>query len=114
MGYFMLGGSLIDLEALNSSPENKGYAKLSDNFLTIGGGGHRDINRILLGGEGHGLRGKETASGGSKNSMHGGYGFFDLGYLLYASPALRVYPLVGLGGGAITLKMVAQGTAPLV
>lgn len=108
-GYFMFGSSIIDIKALNSRLENKGYSKLSDNFISFGGGGHGIINRVIIGGEGHGLIGKETTSGSYKTSLSAGYGFFNLGYLVYSKGDLHVYPLLGLGGGGMSLKIVERG-----
>lgn len=112
MGYFMYGGSKIGINTLNASLEDKGYAKLSDNFISTGGGGQGIIGKLIIGGEGHGLGGKQTTSGSYKSSLSAGYGFFNLGYLIYSTGHLNVYPLLGLGAGGITLKILETGTAP--
>lgn len=106
MGYSMFGTSTLDLDALNSRLESKGYPGLSDNFFTTGGGGHAVINdRIIIGGEGHALLGDEVTSGNYESSISAGYGFFDVGYIVYSKNQLRVYPLLGIGGGGMTLKI---------
>lgn len=110
MGYFMFGGSIIDINSLNSRLENKGYSKLSNNFISFGGGGHGIINKVIIGGEGHGLIGKETTSGNYKTSLNCGYGFFNLGYIIYSTRNFNIYPLLGLGGGGMSLKIVERGT----
>jgi len=108
-GYFMFGGSTIDIDALNSRLENKGYSGLSDDFVSFGGGGHVIMDRVILGVEGHWLGGEEEestiASGHFKTSLSGAYGFFNLGYLIYSKNDLNVYPLLGLGGGGMWLKI---------
>jgi hypothetical protein len=48
-----------------------------------------------LGGGGHSAFGPDNA---------GGYGFFYLGYLLVDTDLILLYPLLGLGGGAMTRK----------
>jgi hypothetical protein len=112
MGYFMFGGSIIDIKALNSRLEDKGYSKISDNFISFGGGGHGVINRVIIGGEGHGLIGKEITSKSYKTSIDAGYGFFNLGYIVYSTEDLRVYSLLGLGGGGMSLNIVEKGILP--
>lgn len=65
----------------------------SSMVYSAGGGGHSITNRWILGGEGHSCFGSDNA---------GGYGFFNLGYLLLREDFILVYPLIGLGGGAMT------------
>jgi len=114
-GYFMFGGSILDIKDLNSRLESKGYSKFSDNLFSLGGGGHGIINRVIIGGEGHGLFGgeKESAISGEtyKTSLAVGYGFFDIGYILYSKGDLNIYPFLGLGGGGISVK-IAEREAP--
>lgn len=108
-GYFMCGGSIVDIDALNSRLEGKGYSEFSHNFFSIGGGGHAIINRVIIGGEGHALIGRGETSGNYENSLSAGYGFFDVGYIVYSTRYLNVYPLLGLGGGGVDLKIMERG-----
>jgi len=106
VGYSMFGRSILDLGDLNSTLENNGYPAMSENFFSVGGGGHGIINnRWIIGGEGHTLLGEEATHENYKQSITGGYGFFDLGYILFSIKDLRVYPLLGLGGGGMNLKI---------
>lgn len=109
-GYFMVGSSVIDIEELNSRLEAKQYSKLSDKFMSFGGGGHAIMGRLIIGGEGHGLIGKETTTGEYKVSLNAGCGFFDLGYMVYSSRGLSLYPLLGIGGGGMSLKIADRQT----
>lgn len=112
MGYSMLGMSIIDIKDLNARLESKGYSEISDNFFSVGGGGHGIINnRLIIGGEGHALLGEEVTSGNYKNSITIGYGFFNLGYVVYSIKDLRVYPLLGLGGGGMNFKIAEKVTS---
>jgi hypothetical protein len=81
MGYFIGGVGWI-LESGDSSI-----------VYSVGGGGHSITNRWILGGEGHSSFGPDNA---------GGYGFFNLGYLTLDTDLILLYPLLGLGGGAMT------------
>ncbi len=106
VGYSMFGRSILDLGDLNSKLENSGYPAMSENFFSVGGGGHAIIhNRWIIGGEGHTLLGEEATHENYMQSITGGYGFFDLGYILFSIKDLRVYPLLGLGGGGMNLKI---------
>jgi hypothetical protein len=109
--YFMFGGSKIDLKTLNARLESKGYPTFSDNFFSLGGGGYKIINWVVIGGEGHGFLGRETltTTGNYKVSLSGGYGFLNVGYLVYSLENLNVYPLLGFGKGKMRLKFVERG-----
>lgn len=112
MGYSMFGTSRIDIEDLNAKLESKGYSSIPDNFFSVGGGGHSIINnRLIIGGEGHALLGEEVTTGNKKNSIYIVYGFFNLGYILYSVQELRVYPLLGLGGGGMNLNITEEVTS---
>jgi len=104
-GYVMMGTSMLDIDELNTSLSNAGYSELSDNFFTLGGGGHAIINRIIIGGEGHGLMADETTTGNYTVSLTGGYGLVNVGYLIFSRGGFHLYPLLGIGGGAIDLKI---------
>jgi len=110
-GYFMFGGNIIDIKSLNSYLESKGYSKLADNFISFGGGGYGIIGKVIIGGEGHGLIGEESTSDSYKTSIGASYGFVNFGYIVYSTKGLSVYPLLGLGGGKMSLKIVERGTA---
>jgi len=48
---------------------------------------------LIIGGEGHSSLGPDNA---------GGYGFFDIGYALLVTDSIVLYPMIGIGGGAMT------------
>jgi len=114
-GYFMVGGNMLDLDVLNNSLANAGYSEFSNNLISIGGGGHAFVNKLIIGGNGGALIGGEghgtNASGNFKTSLTAGYGFFDLGYVLHSKGGLVIYPLLGLGGGGVTLG-IAESAVP--
>jgi hypothetical protein len=106
MGYSMFGRGTIDLSDLNSKLESKGYSAMSDKFFSAGGGGHRIFaSGLIIGGEGHAVLGDEATSGNNKHSVNIGYGFFNLGYIVYSVQELRFYPLLGLGFGGMTFTI---------
>ncbi|GBD03418.1 hypothetical protein HRbin19_00700 [bacterium HR19] len=112
VAYFILGGKILNLSSLNTRLESKGYPKISNNFISLGGGGHFAVKRFIIGGEGHGFFSKETENIGYRASVGGGYGFFNIGYIVYRTEGLNVYPLLGLGGGAMTLELVEKAISP--
>ena len=112
MGYAMFGVGTLDIKDLNAKLESKGYTAISDNLISMGGGGHGIIkNKVIIGGEGHALVSEETTSGHHTTRIGVGYGLFDLGYIVYSSKDVRVYPLIGLGGGGLSLRIVEEETS---
>ena len=110
-GYFAVGVQFADLSALNTQLADAGYPTFSTEMVSLGGGGYSVKNRILLGGEGHGLLTGEQGYQGRNVSVGGGYGLFTLGYLFRPRRNLRVYPQLGLGGGGLQLEIGSQGDA---
>ncbi|MFC1489764.1 hypothetical protein ACFL6K_00995, partial [Candidatus Latescibacterota bacterium] len=109
-GYLSLGGVSFDMDNLNTSLDNKGFSKFSDDLFSIGGGAfHKVAPRFLIGAEGHFLIGKQISSDiGTKtytSSILGGYGLLNMGYLAHTSDHLDVMPILGLGLGGLNLKI---------
>jgi len=84
MGYFMGGMGMLSESGRNAI------------IYSAGGGGHSLKNRLVIGGEGHSSFGPDDA---------GGYGFFDIGYSIFSTDVIVLYPLVGIGGGVMTRDM---------
>ncbi|MFQ3675027.1 MAG: hypothetical protein SNJ64_00600 [Endomicrobiia bacterium] len=111
-GFFSFGSSVINIDDFNTFLQNKGYSKMSDNFVSFGGGGQAVIDNVIIGGEGHGLTGKEEDIGsGYKASINAGYGFFNIGYVVLDVGNFNIYPLLGIGGGGIDVK-IAERSQP--
>lgn len=107
-GFFQGGYMKLDLAELNATLAAAGYPALQDGLATLGGGGFGMKGRFLLGGEGHALIGSEetTADGATQVELGGGYGLFRVGYLAYTIEGLDVYPMIGIGGGGMSLSLV--------
>jgi len=108
-GYFLLSFGKLDLGSLNSRLKAKNFPEFKESFVSLGGGGHAIIGNLIIGGEGEGHIITETTADALKNSLEVGYGFFDIGYVLLSSKNLQVYPLLGIGGGGIGLKIIEKG-----
>ncbi len=109
-GYFMTGGSSLDIDALNSRLGAKGYSEFSDGFFSIGGGYfQKESGKFLTGFEGHLLIGEQNSSviGGKSYSTSaiGGYGFLNTGYLILENDRLDIYPILGIGFGGMGVKI---------
>lgn len=110
MGYFSIGVQNLDIGDLNRRLDGMGYPTFSRTVLVVGGGGYgRRPGGLILGGEGYGLIGGENAVDGRSVGLHGGYGLFNVGYAVDVLPELDVYPLVGFGGGGMSLAIGARG-----
>lgn len=109
-GYLMLGGSKLDLDALNDRLMRHGNASFSDEFFSIGGGFLRKKNsNWLVGFEGHVLVVDEQdyviQNVAHKAALTAAHGFLDVGYNLVSLGGLNIYPLIGIGGGGAWLQI---------
>ena len=108
-GYFMIGWSSLDLAPLNEVLVPNGYPTFSEDFMSLGGGGHAVLGRLVLGGQGHGYlaQGHDAVlpAGNYRTSVAGGAGFFDVGLVLWSRGSTTFTPMVGLGGGGIELDI---------
>jgi hypothetical protein len=103
----MIGAQYMELEDLNEALTLNGYPEFDEVFLTLGGGGFAVRNRLVIGGEGHALiQSEETTTNGQfRTGVFGAFGMFNLGYQVVQSGGLSIYPLVGMGGGGVTLRI---------
>lgn len=106
-GYLMVGGVGFDLDGLNVALRGRGFEEVSGNMVSIGGGGHVLLGRWIVGGEGFGLmpRESDTQSGDWRARVSGGGGVVNLGYTVIRVGGTSVYPLIGVGAGALSLEM---------
>ena len=110
-GYFQVGYTALDLDALNQTLRAEGISEFEEGFYTLGGGGHVERDRFLIGGEGHAMLEQSETSGGFKRRLSGGYGFFDLGYLVVRTDRVRVFALGGMGVGGVGLTAEERSVA---
>ncbi len=110
-GYFMPGIQILSIGDLNSKLESKQYPKLSSSFTSFGGGGHAIIYNFVVGGEGHGLVGKDVSNNNYTINLSSGYGIFDLGYVIFSKYGVLIYPMIGIGGYGNTFQ-ITERTIP--
>jgi len=107
-GGFMFGANRFDLTALNDKLKAKGFESLGEGQVFFGGGGYGLIRgRILLGGEGGGFT-RDVVSDTQKATLSGGYGFFNVGYVIFSTGNLKLFPLLGIGGGGFSLRIAER------
>ncbi|MCK4597488.1 hypothetical protein KAU04_05585 [bacterium] len=110
-GGFMMGLNMFDFDDLDRELGERGYAALPDNTFELGGGGYGLVGRVLLGGEGFGFS-QKASSTDQKVTIEGGYGFFDLGYVVLRTGNFFAYPCIGIGGGSLTMTIYQKGDEP--
>lgn len=99
------GFSFLDTTAFNGAIANQGYNNLSNVFISQGGGAHLILDRIILGGSGMGLNGFRSANAaGDVLGVSGGYGLFNLGYMVYQDQNFNLYPVLGIGSGHLSVS----------
>ncbi len=108
--YASFGNSIVNIKDLNTRLENLKYSKMSDNFISAGGGIHAVSDGLVIGGEGHRISGKKAESKDFETSISIFYGFFYLGHSLYSTENLILYPSVGVGAGRFSLKILEKGS----
>lgn len=109
-GFFQAGFLRLAVGDMNSALSGAGLPTLDRSAVTLGGGGYAMRGRFVIGGEGHGLLSDDQPSpdGAVQVSLDGGYGLFKLGYLAYTESGLDVYPMVGIGGGGLSVSIVER------
>lgn len=108
--YASFGNSKVNIESLNSRLESLGYSIMPDSFVSVGGGIHAISDELIIGGEGHRIGGKNIKSKEHETSIGIIYGFFYLGYSLYSTKNLIIYPSIGVGAGRFSLKILEKGS----
>lgn len=102
-GYFGPGFVSFDFAPINLILNNHRLGSLNNTHWTFGGGGYGQIERIRIGGFGTG--GAQSVSNDTFDIEVGfGAGFFELGYSIVQTNHFMLTPLLGIGGGGLSLK----------
>lgn len=103
-GGFTIGYGTMDVSAFNDFlPDN--YPKFNGTHLLMGGMGYGFNNRFVMGGGGSALIGDEIINDSLSASIGGGMGTFNFGYLLVNREQMKIFPMLGLGGGGYGLNI---------
>jgi hypothetical protein len=108
-----IGAQKFDLGDLNRSLTSGGYPEVGGSYVTIGGGGLATRGHLVVGGEGHGIieRREDTRTGGAASASAAVSRFFRLGAVLTPAERVDVLPLLGVGGGGMSLT-IQERSAP--
>jgi len=110
-GDFVVGVNWFDISDLNSDLKEAGYKAFDKYTFNFGGEGYGIIGgRIIIGGEGHGFS-QEVSTSTHFETLSGGYGLFNVGYVAFSKWGLRLFPMIGLGGGGIELR-ITENVSP--
>lgn len=102
----MVGGIYYDMDDLNSRLSDLGFGQLDNTLFIIGGRAYGLIgDRVLMGGSGFGILGQTVQTDSVTARFSGGMGFFDFGYALLKINNYSLVPLIGIGGGGVTLNL---------
>jgi membrane-associated protease RseP (regulator of RpoE activity) len=103
-GYFGPGMTFFDFDDLNSIFATHNLPEFEEQQFTFGGGGWGQAGRVRIGG--YGIGGTQTISNDTLHIENAfGAGFFELGYSVVSENHLLITPLLGIGGGGISMKI---------
>jgi hypothetical protein len=109
LGYLMVGGNSLNMDALNSCLERKGLDSFHNQTFSFGIGIQGTSRRLIVGGEGCLLSAHKATNNSVeqdvKSRITGAFGFFDFGLILVSKERFRIYPLLGCGYGGILLRL---------
>lgn len=102
-GSFYIGYKTLETSNLDFFlPE--GATSLESGLLQIGGDGYFFINRWIIGGGGHYSRGDNFTFTENEYGLHGGGGYFTLGYGVWTQPGFILFPYSNFGFEGIRLN----------
>jgi hypothetical protein len=108
------GGLTIGYGTMDVSPLHNfvpgGVSSFSNNQLLIGGMGHGFLGNFVIGGSGSAIIGDKIKTGANNYSLGGGVGTFDFGYLVVNRPKIRLFPLLGVGGGGYGIQITENSS----
>jgi surface polysaccharide O-acyltransferase-like enzyme len=82
-GYFLLSFGKLDLGSLNSRLKGKNFPEFKESFVSLGGGGHAIIGKLIIGGEGEGHIITETTTDALKTPWKSAMVFSTLATCFY-------------------------------
>ena len=108
-GYFRMANAIFDMTPVNKAFPGAGF---SGQFNGFGGAGYALINNLIVGGEGMGYPGAVVSDGTISLKPVVAYGLFNLGYVIFRRDRLLLYPVAGIGAGALTIDIVERQGSP--
>jgi len=106
LGYFNAGVNFLNFDKLNKVLSDNGLAQFGNGVVSLGGGGFFIVNNVMIGGEGFSFLSQKKDKENYRSIISGGAGFFKLGYILHQRNNFQIYPMIGIGGGGLDLKVI--------
>lgn len=103
--YYGARGSLLDVEDLNGRLKGQNYPEFAKPSTLWGGGAMFVMKNFMLGGEWYKLISKNVNNFDYSATLTGNYSFFNIGYLVYSTRKINIFPQLGIGGGRLSLKI---------
>ncbi len=109
-GYLLLGGSLLDVDRINSELGAAGHPQFREGAFSIGGGVHTLHGPLVFGAEGHGIIGMSRSEAGAsfESRLTGGYALLNVGWTAVRRGGFTAYPLMGLGAGGVNVRLTER------
>jgi PDZ domain-containing secreted protein len=105
-GYFGPGFMSFNYTPINTILSNHHLPSIDKNQFVFGGGGWGQPDRMRFGG--FGIGGSQTVSNDTVSVEVGyGAGFFEMGYSIVNAKHFMLTPLIGIGGGGLTMKITS-------
>lgn len=113
-GFMFLGGQQTQFTNLNSSLSGAGYSQLSPWNMSFGGGAHIVFHGFLFEFTGEGFLSTNifniNPTSAKQVWVDAGTFLFNIGYAVYPVKNLKIYPIIGLGAGDLTLRFFENKT----
>ena len=81
------------------------YPSIGENYFLIGGEGYGLKENFLFGMSGQALLGGKQSNGGISTKISGGMGFLHFGYTVVNQDRIKLFPMLGIGGGSMELRI---------
>jgi hypothetical protein len=107
-GGFTIGYGSMDVSGLRVFIPSGDGRLITGNQTLAGGTGHGIIGCFVIGGSGYAIRGDELSTDSFSIRLSGGAGTFDIGYLLLDRQNLKLFPMLGVGGGSYGVKIAQR------
>ena len=85
------------------------FDDLSDHYALVGGSGYVMLGNLMLGASGQFIFGPTEKHGSREAEITGGMGFANMGYAVINQERLKIFPMVGIGGAGMEMKLTHQG-----
>lgn len=103
-GGFTIGMGFMDVSKLHAFVPS-GVPSFNNTHLLLGGTGHGIKGKLVIGGSGFGIVGNDIRTDSFKVNVGGGLGTFDIGYLLVNKDKVKLFPMIGIGGGGFGVSV---------